>query len=167
MDVVDERCCGLDLHQRTVVACVVVPGPDGAPRKTIRTFGTMTEDLLTLADWLAEQGVSQVAMESTGVYVRRFTARAIPPAGRTGSEGYRWANDSPGGESPRGQEHVVEAGRDRRRGGLGLARPVCDGASVVACTPFGARPSSRAISSRFQCCFFAVPCSSSTSVAAS
>jgi transposase len=68
MDVVYERCCGLDLHKRTVVACVIVPGPQGVPRKTIRTFGTMTEDLLALADWLTEQGVTQLAMESTGVY---------------------------------------------------------------------------------------------------
>lgn len=43
MDVVYERCRGLDLHKRTVVACLIVPGPGGAPRKTIRTFGTMTE----------------------------------------------------------------------------------------------------------------------------
>jgi transposase len=68
MDVVYERCCGLDLHKRTVAACAIVPGPQGVPRKTIRTFGTMTEDLLALADWLAAEGVTQVAMESTGVY---------------------------------------------------------------------------------------------------
>ena len=68
MDVVYERCCGLDLHKRTVAACVIVPGPQGAPRKTIRTFGTMTEDLLALADWLTAEGVTQVAMEATGGY---------------------------------------------------------------------------------------------------
>jgi len=92
----------------------------------------MTEDLLRMADWLQEAGCTAVAMESTGVYVRRFTARAIPPAGRTGSEGYLWANDSPYGESQGGQEHVVEAGRDRRRVGPGPARPVCYGESLVA-----------------------------------
>ena len=56
MEVVYERCCGLDIHKRTVVACLVVPGPQGRPAKAIRTFGTMTEDLLRLADWLAAAG---------------------------------------------------------------------------------------------------------------
>jgi transposase len=68
MDVVYPRCAGLDIHKRTVVACVIVQGPKGKPRKTIMTFGTMTADLLALGDWLAEQDVSQVAMESTGAY---------------------------------------------------------------------------------------------------
>ncbi len=68
MDVVYERCCGLDLHKRTVVACLIVPGPGGQPTKTIRTFGTMTADLLALADWLQATGCTQVAMESTGVF---------------------------------------------------------------------------------------------------
>jgi transposase len=93
MEVLYTHCCGSDIHKRTVVACLLTPGPGGSPTKAIRTFGTMTDDLLRLADWLAAAGCTQVAMEATGVYVRRFTARAIPPAGRTGSEGYLWAND--------------------------------------------------------------------------
>ncbi len=68
MQVLYERCCGLDVHKVTVAACVVVPGPGGVPRKEVRTFGTMTADLLALGDWLAAQGVTHVAMESTGVY---------------------------------------------------------------------------------------------------
>jgi transposase len=68
VEVVYERCCGLDIHKKTVVACVITPGPSGTARKAIRTFGTMTEDLLELADWLAGHGVSHVAMESKGVY---------------------------------------------------------------------------------------------------
>ncbi len=68
MDVVHERCCGLDVHKRTVVACVIVPGPDRVPAKQIRTFGTMTVDVLQLADWLGELHVTHVAMESTGAY---------------------------------------------------------------------------------------------------
>ena len=68
MDVVYPRCCGLDLHQRTVVAGLLTPGPRGKPTKEIRTFGTMTDDLLALGDWLAEAGCTHVAMESTGVY---------------------------------------------------------------------------------------------------
>ena len=63
MQVVYERCCGLDVHKKTVVACVIT-----ADGKEIRRFGTMTKDLLRLADWLAEQQVTHVAMESTGVY---------------------------------------------------------------------------------------------------
>jgi transposase len=68
MDVIYERCCGLDIHQRTVVACVIVPGAGGTPTKAIRTFRTMTPDLLAFADWLTSHGVTHVAMESTGVY---------------------------------------------------------------------------------------------------
>jgi len=67
MEPIYERCCGLDIHKRTVVACVIVPGADGQPRKAIRTFGSMTDDLLLLGDWLAAEGVTHIAMESTGV----------------------------------------------------------------------------------------------------
>jgi transposase len=68
MDILYERCCGLDIHKKTVVACLITPGPRGTPQKEIRSFGTMTADLLQLADWLAEAGCSHVAMESTSVY---------------------------------------------------------------------------------------------------
>jgi transposase len=68
LDVIYERCCGLDVHKRSVVACLIVSGRCGKPRKEIRTFGTMTEDLLELLDWLAAMGCTHVAMESTGVY---------------------------------------------------------------------------------------------------
>jgi transposase len=68
MDVLYSRCCGIDIHKRTAVACVIVPGPNGQPSKTLRTFGTMTDDLLALADWLMSEGVSDVALEATGVY---------------------------------------------------------------------------------------------------
>jgi transposase len=68
MDVIHARCCGLDVHQKTVVACLLAPGPGGAPRKEVRTFGTMTDDLLALGEWLAAAGCTHVALESTGVY---------------------------------------------------------------------------------------------------
>src|SRR4051812_39617915 len=68
MDVVHERCCGLDVHKKTVVACCLTPGKRGVPTKTVRTLGTMTADLEALATWLSEQGCTHVAMESTGVY---------------------------------------------------------------------------------------------------
>jgi transposase len=68
MDVVYPRCCGLDIHKRMVVACLMLPGPGGGRRKEVRTFGTMTDDLLGLVDWLAAAGCTHVAMESTGSY---------------------------------------------------------------------------------------------------
>jgi transposase len=68
MEVKYERGCGIDVHKRTVVACVIIPGPDGQPVKETRTFATMTEDLEGLGHWLSECGVTHVAMESTGVY---------------------------------------------------------------------------------------------------
>src|SRR4051812_27150104 len=68
MEVVYPRCCGLDIHKQVVVACRLTPGAGGQVEKTIRTFGTMTDDLLALGDWLAEAGCTHLAMESTGVY---------------------------------------------------------------------------------------------------
>ena len=68
MDVVYGRCCGLDIHKKLVVACLITPGRGTAAQKEIRTFGTMTDDLLALGDWLAGAGCTHVAMESTGVY---------------------------------------------------------------------------------------------------
>jgi transposase len=63
MEVTHSRCCGLDVHKRTVVACVLT-----AQARETRTFGTNTTDLLALGDWLQEKDVKDVAMESTGVY---------------------------------------------------------------------------------------------------
>ena len=68
MDVVYTRCCGLDVHKRSVTACVRLAQGRGPGRTTVRTFGTMTNDLLALSDWLGEQQVTHVALESTGVY---------------------------------------------------------------------------------------------------
>jgi transposase len=68
MDHLHERCAGLDVHKKTVVACIRRRDPDGAIHSQVRTFGTMTAELLALADWLDAEGVRHVAMESTGVY---------------------------------------------------------------------------------------------------
>jgi len=68
MRVVYERCCGLDVHKSSVVACVLAMGASGEPQKEVRTFGTMTADILALAEWLVGWGCTHVAMESTGVY---------------------------------------------------------------------------------------------------
>jgi len=67
MDVIYPRCCGLDVHKREVVACLVSSEPDGTARQEVRALGTMTPDILALADWLAIHEVTHVAMESTGV----------------------------------------------------------------------------------------------------
>ena len=68
MDVILERCAGLDVHQATVTACIRYPGPAGERAQVTQTFGTTTPALLTLRDWLAAYRVTDVAMESTGVY---------------------------------------------------------------------------------------------------
>ncbi len=68
MDVLYERCCGIDVHKKTVVACLITPGADSVPTKETRTYGTMTVDLLEMMDWLLDAGCTHVAMESTGVF---------------------------------------------------------------------------------------------------
>jgi len=68
MEILYTRCCGLDVHKRSVVACLLTPGEGGQPTKELRSFGTMTAELWALADWLAAAGCTHVAMEATGVY---------------------------------------------------------------------------------------------------
>ncbi|HEX4621260.1 MAG TPA: IS110 family transposase, partial [Myxococcaceae bacterium] len=68
MDLLHPCCAGLDVHKETVVACVRRVDAKGKARSQTRTFGAMTAQLLELGDWLAGQGVTHVAMESTGVY---------------------------------------------------------------------------------------------------
>lgn len=70
MEVLYTRCCGLDIHKKSVVACLILTEPGHKPVKETRTFRTMTADLLALADWLSDMGCTHVAMESTGVYWR-------------------------------------------------------------------------------------------------
>ena len=68
MDLIHSCCAGLDVHKKTVVACIRTLGPGEVVRSEVRTFRTMTADLIELADWLDAEGVGHVAMESTGVY---------------------------------------------------------------------------------------------------
>lgn len=68
MEVIVSRGCGLDVHQATVVACLLVGEPGTAPRKHVKTFSTMTSGLIELRDFLAAAGCTAVAMEATGVY---------------------------------------------------------------------------------------------------
>jgi len=65
-----ERCCGLDVHQATIVACLLVGKAGGEVRREVRSFPTTTAGLLQLRDWLAEEKCTHVGMESTGVYWR-------------------------------------------------------------------------------------------------
>ena len=68
MEVVYERCAGLDVHKKSVTVCRIKPGKGHNWQKEKRRFGTMTHELLELADWLRAGEVTAVAMESTGVY---------------------------------------------------------------------------------------------------
>jgi len=68
MEVVYERCAGLDVHKKSVTACLITPAAGRGWQKERRRFGTMTDELLKLADWLRAGQVTAVAMESTGVY---------------------------------------------------------------------------------------------------
>jgi transposase len=70
MQVLYERCCGLDIHKKTVVACVVITSPEEPVQKHVRTFATTTTSLLALADWLTALQISHIALESTGIYWR-------------------------------------------------------------------------------------------------
>lgn len=68
MDAILERCAGLDVHQETVVACVMYGPLDRKPKQETKTFSTTTKGLLELHDWLHQYECTHIAMESTGVY---------------------------------------------------------------------------------------------------
>lgn len=65
-----ERCCGLDVHKKTVTACLLIGALDQQPKELLRTFPTTTKGLLDLRDWLEENSCTHVAIESTGIYWR-------------------------------------------------------------------------------------------------
>lgn len=68
MEVVHERCAGIDIGKADVKVCVRVPGPGKRRRKEVRTYSTMTRDLLAMRDWLLAEGITVVGMEATGSY---------------------------------------------------------------------------------------------------
>lgn len=68
LEAILERCAGLDVHQETVVACILTGPLDRKPVVETRTFGTMTHELFELGEWLIEHGCTHVVMESTGIY---------------------------------------------------------------------------------------------------
>src|SRR6266568_2125884 len=70
MSVLYTRCAGLDVHKETVVACLMLTASSGKITREVRTFATTTLGLQTMAQWLASQQVTHIAMESTGIYWR-------------------------------------------------------------------------------------------------
>ena len=106
MEDVHERCCGLDIHMRTVVACLLTPGLRGQPQREVRSLSTMTRGLLEIGDWLEAGGCTHVTMESTGSYWR---PRSKPPKLQGTARTLTWQPDTTG--RPR-----VEAKKPRRYG---------------------------------------------------
>ena len=70
MDVLYSRCCGIDIHKKSITVCVLIREPGRKEQKQIREFGTTTAAILSCADWLRDLAVTHVAMESTGVFWR-------------------------------------------------------------------------------------------------
>jgi transposase len=68
MEAIIERCCGIDVHKKTITVCLMIGEADKTPRQTIKTFSTMTEDLLACRDWLICEGCTYAVLESSGVY---------------------------------------------------------------------------------------------------
>jgi len=68
MEAIIERCCGIDVHKKNIVVCLAVGKPHEKPKTTIKTFSTMTRDLLACRDWLVSEGCTHAVVESTGVY---------------------------------------------------------------------------------------------------
>ena len=106
MDILYRCCAGLDVHKQTVVACVRRIDAAGAVHQEVRTFGTMTCNLLALSDWLAEQEVTQAAMERPA------------STGSPSSTSWRAARRA-AGQRP---AHQAGAGPQDRRQGLRLDR---------------------------------------------
>ncbi len=77
MEVLHQHCAGLDVHKDTVVACVRHMA-DGAVRREVRTFKTLTSDLMALSEWLASERCTHVVMEATGVYWKPVWHRKYP-----------------------------------------------------------------------------------------
>lgn len=70
METIFERCCGIDVHKETLTACIMICKYGRITKKEVRTFSTMTEDIEGLRGWLRSEGITHVAIESTGIYWR-------------------------------------------------------------------------------------------------
>jgi transposase len=78
VDVIVDRCAGLDVHKKTVMACVRTPDGAGGRRQELKEFRTFSRDLIRLREWLVAEGVSQVAMEATGVFWKPVVRHEAP-----------------------------------------------------------------------------------------
>ncbi len=76
MDASHTGCCSLDVHLKTVVACVLKT-EGNKTRKQVRVFKTMTQDILALSDWLQSEACTHVAMKSTGVYWKPISVQRL------------------------------------------------------------------------------------------
>jgi transposase len=70
VQVIYERCASIDVHKKTAVTTIMITEADGSVQEHLKTFSTMTADILALDDWLRRHKVEVIAMESTGVYWR-------------------------------------------------------------------------------------------------
>jgi transposase len=69
MELLIDRVAGVDVHKRSVTACVRTPGPTATERREVkRTFLTFHDSLVELRDWIVSEGVTEVVMEATGVF---------------------------------------------------------------------------------------------------
>jgi hypothetical protein len=78
VEVVSERCAGLDVAKDEVVACVRVPGGAGGRRQELRTVRTFSSGRASLAEWLQAHGVTQVVLEATGQYWKPIVRHEVP-----------------------------------------------------------------------------------------
>ena len=93
MEAIVERAAGLDVHQGSVVACVIIGAAGRRPTKEVRSFGTMRQDLVARRGWLLEKGVTHVGMEGTGVYWQPVHAGDGQRQGLPGGEGAHGGGD--------------------------------------------------------------------------
>ena len=87
MQLVYERCAGLDVHKKSVVACLLVPDMHGQRQKERQTFSTMTADLLCLRDWLTAQGCTHVEMRINWSRLEAHLSGAGGASGGSGGQG--------------------------------------------------------------------------------
>lgn len=68
MEAIIERCCGIDVHKKSITVCLMIGAASTKPLATIKTFSTMTEDLIACREWLVSEGCTHAVLENTGVY---------------------------------------------------------------------------------------------------
>jgi len=92
MELQTQCACGLDVHQATIVACLLIVLDNGKVKKQIRSFGATTRELIALREWLQSEGCTHVAMESTGVYWKPVYAILEGPFDLTVANAYHVKN---------------------------------------------------------------------------